>query len=141
MEQFPYGTPLDAPEPQHQEKKRHGCVTTWLVLMIVVNALSGMVYFFAQGMMQEVMPQIPASILLVLGFFSMVNVACAILLFQWKQLGFWGFIGTSVVAFVINVAYDVGGMSTHISGLIGIAILYGILQIRGNDVSAWDNME
>jgi hypothetical protein len=141
MEPLHYDTPLDAPEPENQEKKRHGCVTAWLILMIVANSIFALVYFFAQGMMTDAMPHIPTYIFLVLGFLTLCNVGCAILLLQWKRLGFWGFIATAAVAFVINITYNIGGVGTHISALVGIAILYGILQIRERNVSAWDNME
>jgi hypothetical protein len=114
MDSLDHDTPLDAPEPQVKDKRRHGCVTAWLILIIVINSLSGVVSFFGLGMSFDKIPQSLRAVLVALGFLSIVKVACAILLFQWKRIGFWGFLVISAAALVINVRYDVGEISTQV---------------------------
>ena len=71
---------------------------------------------------------------------SVLNVVFAILLFQWKKLAFWGFVLTSVAAFGINLSLEMG-IGQSILGLLGIVILWAVLQIKSNGVSAWSNLE
>jgi hypothetical protein len=75
-------------------------------------------------------------ILVILGIF---NIACAIALWNWKKWGFYGFIASSVASFIINVASGQNIISSLV-GLLGIAILYGILNI-GGEKQAWTRLE
>jgi hypothetical protein len=128
---------LDKPE---QGKQRHGCVTAWLILMIIGNSMVALFLLFAGNFIGQTQSlPIPPSMLIILSILGIVNVICAIMLMQWKKIGFWGFIITSVIAFGINIQLELG-IGQSVSGLISIGILYAILQIRKNGVSAWENM-
>lgn len=123
------------------EKKRHGCVTAWLVLMIISNALVALVYLFAGGTVSRSLSHgISSGVLILLALVGVADIVFAIMLLQWKKAGFWGFVVTSIIALCINVSIGVGVVQSFI-GLVGLAILYGILQIKAGDVSAWDNLE
>lgn len=121
-------------------KERHGCVTAWLIFMIVVNSIVALLYLLGSGMIAENLPGVSGATILISGLLSIANVVFAVLLLQWKKIGFFGFAGISVVALALNVS---SGMSVGQSllGLVGVAILYGILQIKQNDKSAWENLE
>ena len=128
-------------EKTNLPKQRHGCVTAWLILMIILNSLAALLYLFAGDTIAQGMPAgITHSILIVLGVLGIANVIFAVMLYNWKKLGFWGFVITSIGSFIINIT---SGLSTGQSfvGLVGIAVLYGILQITKDDVSAWDHLE
>ncbi|MBT8272043.1 MAG: hypothetical protein KJO25_08370, partial [Bacteroidia bacterium] len=85
------------------QKPRHGCVTAWLILMIVANAFSAITYLFMGNIISENLPNsIPNSVILLLGLVSIVNLVFAIMLFKWKKWAFWGFAGTSIIALIIN---------------------------------------
>ena len=130
----------------HEEEKgpkdRHGCVTAWLILMIVANGLVALVYLFFGNAVAENMPGQPSTlIMVVLALLSILNVVFAVMLFQWKKLGFYGFVANAVIGFGINLAIGLGLLQS-LFGLLGIAILYGIFQMQGKDgVSAWENLE
>ena len=83
-------------------KARHGCVTAWLVFMIVVNSITALMYFFGGDAIMGVLPDVNKGMILLLGVIGLANVGCAILLFQWKKIGFWGFVATSVITMGIR---------------------------------------
>ncbi|HET6992043.1 MAG TPA: hypothetical protein VFJ43_11995, partial [Bacteroidia bacterium] len=119
----------------------HGCVTAWLILLIIVNSGVALLYLFGSEIIARNLPEeIPTSMLYLLGFASVLNVVCAILLFQWKRWGFYGFIITGLAGVIINISIGLSPGSS-LGGLLGIAALFGILQIKQDGVSAWDNME
>lgn len=128
-------------ENSNDQKQRHGCVTAWLIFIIIANSIVALLYLLGGNMVAQNIPGgISTSFLIILGLLGVGNVFFAVLLLQWKKLGFWGFLGTSIVALFINLSI---GMSVGQSlfGLVGIAILYGVLQIKQGDVSAWENLE
>ncbi len=121
-------------------KQRHGCVTAYLVFMIVINSLIALAYLFAnQFVLEETAGSSPAMIY-ALGIIGIANVVFAVMLWKWKKIGFFGFIGTSLAAAALNIMMGVE-ISQIIMGLVGIAILYAILQIKQDGRSAWENME
>jgi len=126
---------------ENLNKERHGCVTAWLVFMIVANSITAVLYLFASDLISEGLPNgISNSIILLLGVLGIVNIIFAILLLSWKKIGFWGFLFVSIVGLCINLSLGLG-LGQSLLGLVGIAILFGILQIKKDDVSAWDNLE
>lgn len=111
------------------------------MLLIVLNSITGLVYLLAGNFLAKNMPvEIPKSIMLLLSILGIVNVVCAAMLLKWKRWGFWGFVTTSVVALIINISIGMG-VGKSILGLAGLGILYAILQIKENNVSAWKNLE
>jgi hypothetical protein len=122
-------------------KQRHGCVTAWLVLMIIANSLSAVISLFASEMITENLPgDVSTSMIILLGILGIANIIFSVMLFQWKKFGFWGFIITSIGAFIINLSIGLG-IGQSLFGLVSIAILYGILQIKKDNIPAWDNLE
>ncbi|WP_417197223.1 hypothetical protein [Bizionia sp.] len=72
-------------------KQRHGCVTAWLILMIVVNAITALSYLIAGDSVSESFPgSVSNFTLIILALLGIANVIFAVLLFQWNKLGFWG---------------------------------------------------
>ena len=123
------------------QKQRHGCVTAWVVLMIITNSLTAIIYLFASDLITNNLPgNVSTPMIILLGLVGIGNVVFSVFLFQWKKLGFWGFATTSVMALIINLSLGLG-IGQSILGLVGIALLYGILQIKKDNVSAWDNLE
>lgn len=123
------------------EKQRHGCITAWLILMIIANSATAIIYLFASDIVTDNLPGNVSTMLIVsLGIIGVANVAFSVLLLQWKKLGFWGFSITSVLVLGINISIglDVG---QSVFGLIGVGILYGILQIKKDNVTAWENLD
>ncbi|MCB9304512.1 MAG: hypothetical protein H6566_28090 [Lewinellaceae bacterium] len=124
-----------------ETKQRHGCVTAWLIFMIIANSLTAVTYLFMGDTVSQNLPNpIPQPMMLTLAAVSILNLVLAIMLFQWKKWAFWAFAGTSLIALAINLSLGLG-VGTSLFGLVGIAILYGILQIKKDGVTAWENLE
>jgi len=150
-----------------EEKNRHGCLTAWLVLIIIMNsvtALSYLMYLLGSGMFTQVLQsqafqsQIPQSQMLqiqmllntpvwvftVFIVFAIFNVVCTIALFMWKKWGFWGFCATSAVVLVVNLVYFSRGtvliLISVLSGLLVVLILFGVLHI-GKKNKGWSQLK
>ena len=125
-------------------KERHGCVTAWLVFMIITNAGLAVYYFFFTDMVLDGLSYMdiypPKSTILLLGGMTIINVILALMLLSWKKWAFWSFGVMSIIAFVVNLSIGLP-IAQSIMGLFSILILFAILQIKENGVSAWDNME
>ena len=121
------------------EKKRHGCLTAWLVLMIVANSVTALLYLVGFNFVKDRLPNIPNWSILLFAILAAFNVVCAIALFKWKKWGFWGFLINSVIALCVN--FYVGlGIGNSLTGMLGIEMLYIILQI-GKENKGWPQLE
>ncbi len=115
-----------------EEKKRHGCLTVYLWLMVVGNSVVALIYLFGRETLEDRIPFLPGWALPVLAICAILNVVFAIALLRWKRWGFIGFIATAILTFVVNVNIRVGFFQA-VLGLFGVAILYGVLQIGDGD--------
>lgn len=76
----------------------------------------------------------PVSIVLIL-----LNIVFVLALFSWKKWGFWGLLANYTASFVIDISTGAGAGSA-LGGMLGIAVLYGVLQL-GEPKSGWDQLE
>jgi hypothetical protein len=120
-------------------KQRHGCLTAFLVLMIIANSVVAVMYLFGSAAIRQNVPSAPGWAFPVLAIGGIVNVVCAIALFQWKKWGFFGFIATAAVAFVVNLMIGINILQALL-GLVGIAVLYWVLQM-GKEKKGWTQLE
>jgi hypothetical protein len=132
---------IENDKEMHVTRKRHGCVTAWLSFMIIINAFVGILYLFgSEKMAVELTGNINnGDLFIVLGITSTVNLILAVLMLMWKKWAFYGFIFTAIVALIINVSIGLG-VGSILGGLIGVFVLYGILQIKGDGRSTWEQM-
>ena len=68
-----------------QEKKRHGCLTAYLVLAILLNSATALLYLFGAAAIKRTSPNIPDWAFPVLIVLVLFNLACAIALLRWKK--------------------------------------------------------
>ncbi|CAN5358422.1 hypothetical protein BH23ACT9_BH23ACT9_32750 [soil metagenome] len=126
---------------QQVAKERHGCVTAWLWVVIVANAGSAFLYLLAGETVQRGLGGgVSPGLILLLGVLSVANIVFAVMLLQWKKVAFLGFVGTSLVGAAINVMLGIAVGQTLI-GLLGVGILYAVLQMAKNGRSAWAQLE
>jgi hypothetical protein len=130
MPNLPMGTPMKKSLTAGETKKRHGCLTAWLILMIFASAMSILLYLARAGYPQY-MPDLPAWALPVLVTIDLIQIVCVIALFKWKQWGFWCYCITCVLAAITNIW--LGVLVTAVGTLSSAAILYIVLNIgKGN---------
>ena len=120
-------------------KSRHGCLTAWLVLMIIMNSAGALMYLLGSEAIRQGYPNAPGWAFPVLLVFTLFNLVCAIALYRWKKWGFWGFCASSVVALVMNLSIGLG-IGLAIGGLVGVLLLYGVLHI-GKENKGWPQLE
>jgi FtsH-binding integral membrane protein len=121
----------------NQLKQRHGCLTSYIILMIVVNSALALAYLLVGSTINS---GIPPWAFVVLGVFAVFNLICAIALFKWKRWGFWGFIICSVVALIVNLIVGMGITQSLFGGVVSVALLYGVLHI-GKENKGWPQLD
>ena len=134
--------------PQIEEKKRHGCLSVFLILVLIVNAVATFTqltaFFFSEQITYQDAQSLATTIIprwfwFVLGITSLINFLSLIAIINWKKCGFWFF---TLSAFV-NLGFSLYAglyIENGITGLIGVAILYGVLHI-GGDKKGWAQLD
>jgi hypothetical protein len=122
-----------------QEKKRHGCLTAYLVLAIILNSATALLYLFRAGAVKRSSPNIPDWAFPVLIVLVLFNLACAIALLRWKKWGFWGLVASAAVTLGVNLTIGLG-LSSAVVGVLGVFLLYGVLHI-GKDNKGWPQLD
>ena len=125
--------------PSGAAKERHGCLTTYLVFMIIVNSCLSLLYLFGSEWLRRNGAGTPNWAFWCLAVGGFVNVLCAVALLRWKKWGFWGFVVSAVAIFIVNLSIGLGPAS-GLGGAFGVALLYGVLQI-GNENKGWPQLE
>jgi hypothetical protein len=115
------------------ERQRGGCLTAFLILMLVVNPLTGLYYLFAGSSLSQSLPSLPGWAVPALGVLALVNFVFALAIWNWKKWGVYGFAASSAIVFVINLISL--GLLPALTGLVGLGLLAYLL--RG----VWQFME
>ena len=123
----------------YEVKQRHGCLTIWLILMIVMNSIATLLYAFGNLILREEFPDARLGLFALLAVISAFGVVCAIALLRWKKWGFWGCCASGLVGFGLNLSSGVG-IGKSVYGLVGLGILF-ILLHTGEGNKAWPQLE
>ena len=123
----------------NQQKRRHGCLTAWLILALIANSTTVLIYTLGSATFRPAYPNAPgwAASALILG--GILNIVFAIALFRWKRWGFWGYVATIALTIAVNLVLGLNVVQA-MPGLVGVAILYGVLQI-GKEDKGWPQLE
>jgi len=121
--------------PPLSQKSRHGCLTTWLILIIIANITNMIISSVTISANPGDYYQwaLPAQI--VLGIWAVI---CALALFRWKKWGFYGFLSAAVVLLILNLISQ--NYLYSFTPFISVIILYAVLNI-GKDNKGWPQME
>lgn len=126
-------------EPPSLPAERHGCLTAWLVFMIIANAATAVITPLSiAGMRQAGLQPSPISIGVIV-ICAIANIIFAVALFRWQRWGFYGFIAASAVALITNLSLGLG-IGQSLFGLVGIFILYWVLNM-GGERKAWPRLK
>ena len=118
-------------------KKRHGCLTSWLVLVMVFNAIAVIIAIPKGSPGVEDLPWWQALFAIVL---SLANIGFAIGLFRWKRWAFWGFCTGSAAAAIFNMVVGQLAVLALVSFFVELAVLIFVLTIGGEN-KAWNQLE
>ena len=110
-------------------RKRGGCLTAFLVLAIIANAIIG-VWTLSLTSSARTAYQ-PAFIFS--GLLNLVGVVFAIAIYQWKRWGVYGYIVCIGISMLISLA--IGDVISTLRGFIPIALLSALVR------PIWDQLE
>jgi hypothetical protein len=115
----------------------HGCLTTWLWLIIIGNILGVILTAFAPIFIN--VPDLPQWYLPVSTAATVFVIIFAVALLRWKLWGFWGLVALQGVSVLISIA-ESGNYYAIASGAMGVAILVLLLNMGGEN-KAWNYLE
>ncbi|MBC8136254.1 MAG: hypothetical protein H8F28_10235 [Fibrella sp.] len=115
--------------------QRHGCLTAWLIFIMVVNGILAVATPFLGGIANSGLSAFDIGFIMV---GSLLNIVWAVALFKWFRWGFYGFVATTVVGIVVNLATGTP-IAQSTSGLLGVSILYWMLQL--GTPKAWERLK
>lgn len=117
--------------------ERHGFITFWLWIVIVGNMLMAIISFFPKTMWGSNYPDAYVIFSIISGLFSIVNVVGAFMLLAWKKMGFT-IIALSAISGGLFAFFTIGTLPT---GIVGLIILWLVLNIKKNGVSYWNGLD
>jgi hypothetical protein len=124
-----------------QNKQRHGCLTAWLVYLIIAYSFSAIFYFFKTDEISKVLEyKISENMILIRGSLGIFGIIFTIMLLKWVKLGCWGILIISILLSAIQLINEDNIMSSFFI-LLCLIILYALLQLKKSNVSGWDNLE
>src|SRR5689334_10756567 len=101
-----------------QSRERGGCLTAWLMVAMLSNMLIAIYDVFSSSVFQQLYPTISPVIFLLLPALGLVNIISAIALWTWHKWGFYLYVASSLITFVINIS-------------MGLAILQSLIGLLG----------
>jgi hypothetical protein len=129
--------------PQSPEKrkikKRHGLLTAYLILLIVLIA-GAVAYFVAEAISSKPSLTIPGWALSVLAVLGLLEIVCVIAILKWKKWGFWGYCALEMIVLIVDIS---SGESTAMVpiGLVLIALMAGALNIGNKENKGWSQLD
>lgn len=131
---------------QSEEKNRHGCVAAWLWFSIVASLLAALLYllggeFVNQSMELSGSEPLSKTMMITYSTISIIGIYGYYMILQWKKTGFYIIIGISLLSGLWSYMSNGDIIMTIASIFIGPIILFLILQIRKDGITAWDHLE
>ena len=120
-------------------KQRHGCVTFWLWLVLLVNA--GGVLQLIVSMCSSAGMDYPVVAVVLMVLLGTCNVVASLLLMRLRKLGFYLFVASALAELVVGLLLLDYHPVESVTSLASIAIWWAVLQIRYDGRSAWSQME
>lgn len=125
-----------------EPRGRHLFITIWLWFCTVINVLMTVVYFillFSSIGLWSSTPE-PLALRLLWLAISIAVVAGYVMLLKWNKSGYYVLGGVAVVNVIISLLVN-GPTVAAFTPVVGILVLYGILQIKKDGVEYWEAME
>lgn len=75
---------------------------------------------------------------LIFGILSIIDLILIVFLFYWKKWAFWALVGSSIITLIINLNIGTGAISYI--GLLGIILIYLLLELKKDGIKGWENL-
>ncbi len=126
---------MTTPAPR---KSRHGCLTAYLLFLIVTNGLSAIFLLLSLSKTNNPDGHPIGWKLVFIGLFSLGLIG-SLALWRWQRWGFWLYLFCTFIWLAIDLA--AGAKAVTILSLIAVvAVLYGALQV-GRTNRGWTQLE
>jgi len=113
------------------EKKRHGCLTAYLILAIVTVAVIGVSYSGIGNLTSHGSP--------VYAVDSLLKIAFLIAIWRWRKWGFWAIVVLDIIGGAYQ-AFAIDSFIPPVAAVLDILIMYGVLHI-GGERQGWRQLE
>jgi len=124
-----------------RNKQRHGCLTAWLVYLMISNSIVSLGLFYNINSIVQRFKYIKSeNLLLIVASIQILNVLFLLMLLKWFKLGFWGLLSTSTLLFIIQIM-NTKNILTPIITVIVMLITYGLLKLKKRNASGWNNLD
>ena len=112
--------PNDPAQQFNKVPERGGCLTAFLIFMIIANAAAILLYL---GMGEKIAraSHLPSYTPAIMSLFGVLNLVFAIMIYKWKKAGVIGIVINSAVILILNLALGMGVRS--FGGVVGVVIL------------------
>ena len=120
-------------------RKRNIILSVFLYISIIALVITA--YYYQKLIFNEHPLFIFAptrTIILFIG--CILNIVCHILILNWNKFGFFGALTLSLITFGINISFEEISLIQSAYGIIGALILFILMQIKKNGVSAWGHI-
>ena len=119
-----------------QPAVRTKTTTIWLWIVIILNVIVGLLSFTQIGTLADL--GINPVFLIVSAVLSLGLAVGAYIILQWKKMGFYIAVGCIVLNVLVSIIGG-SGLTSIIGGIIGLGILYYVLQYP-KDNKAWNHL-
>lgn len=130
-----------------KEVKRNGFISFWLWLCTIANSVMAIIYFLLLFSSRGLFSSTPEPLWLRFTWLisTIVILVGFIMLLSWRKTGFYVLLASQVIGMVIllietELFDSATTLTTIVSTIIGVLILYGVLQLKSDGVSYWDAM-
>jgi hypothetical protein len=106
--------------------KRPWYLTAWLVLIFIAAFLALIGYTLGGAAVRAQFPSLPSFVIPLFALLTLAELAATILIWEWKKMGFYLFVGAAVIATVFNLLYI--GPASVVEAGIGVLILYLVMR-------------
>lgn len=116
-------------QPAANVRKHSGCLTAFLALAVVGNALLGLLtWAMVSNVSSSMQPVVMFS-----GLLNLIGVGFAIAIYKWKKWGVYGYV--TVIGIIMLLNLMLGDMASALRGVIPIGLLLSLIG------SSWKQME
>jgi hypothetical protein len=123
------------------ERKRHGFTSFWLILGVISCVLYGIMFLFVPNIVTKYWNVSSGGLVMLLGFVTLASIIYYVLLLHWKKIGFQLLIGFEVAIFILKIMMGINIILPLLGLIISIAIMWGVLHLRKNGRTAWEQLE
>ena len=117
------------------QKKRHFFVTFWLGFIIFGSVIGLLLAILRSDYVNLFYNSHIAYIYI--GIISLVVLISAVLILNWHIIGLWLMVASSAIVAFLMISWGYGITSVIFQSLVPLVVLWGILQLKKNGVSAW----